>query len=150
MAFTSLPSPIRAILGAGLAVMLPVLLTGCDETSGGQSAAAGPGLFGIASSPSSGPPLASPPGSPAPGDSFLGGSFTGPGAGGINRTIGAGSPQWFSSQRTGLLPFLPSGPAPAAPQPRPTDSVPGPLPVLGAAAAFGCSRRLRRRIRHGS
>lgn len=28
-----------------------------------------------------------------------------------------------------------------------TDSVPGPLPLLGAAAAFGWSRRLRRRIR---
>ncbi len=32
------------------------------------------------------------------------------------------------------------------PTPGPTDSVPGPLPVLGAAAAFGFSRKLRRRI----
>ncbi|MCT0208732.1 DUF1194 domain-containing protein [Synechococcus sp. CS-1332] len=32
------------------------------------------------------------------------------------------------------------------PGPGPTDSVPGPLPVLGAAAAFGFSRKLRRRI----
>lgn len=30
--------------------------------------------------------------------------------------------------------------------PSPEDSVPGPLPVLGAAAAFGFSRKLRRRI----
>jgi hypothetical protein len=30
--------------------------------------------------------------------------------------------------------------------PGPEDSVPGPLPVLGAAAAFGFSRKLRRRI----
>jgi hypothetical protein len=30
--------------------------------------------------------------------------------------------------------------------PGPGDSVPGPLPVLGAAAAFGFSRKLRRRI----
>lgn len=29
----------------------------------------------------------------------------------------------------------------------PTDAVPGPLPVLGAAAAFGWSRRMRRRIK---
>jgi hypothetical protein len=28
----------------------------------------------------------------------------------------------------------------------PTNAVPGPLPVLGAGAAFGYSRRLRRRI----
>ena len=27
-----------------------------------------------------------------------------------------------------------------------TESVPGPLPILGVAAAFGCSRKLRRRI----
>ncbi len=33
------------------------------------------------------------------------------------------------------------------PQAPPTDSVPGPLPVLGAGAAFGFSRRLRRRLR---
>ncbi|MEA5441938.1 DUF1194 domain-containing protein [Cyanobium gracile] len=32
------------------------------------------------------------------------------------------------------------------PQPGPTNSVPGPLPVFGAAAAFGFSRKLRRRI----
>ena len=29
-------------------------------------------------------------------------------------------------------------------------SVPGPLPVLGGAVAFGWSRRLRRRIRQGA
>jgi hypothetical protein len=32
----------------------------------------------------------------------------------------------------------------------PTDSVPGPLPVLGAGAAFGFSRKLRRRIKQAS
>jgi hypothetical protein len=26
-------------------------------------------------------------------------------------------------------------------------TVPGPLPILGAGAAFGCSRKLRRRIK---
>lgn len=35
--------------------------------------------------------------------------------------------------------FTPSGPGPAP--------VPGPLPIFGAAAAFTCSRRLRRRIK---
>jgi hypothetical protein len=30
-----------------------------------------------------------------------------------------------------------------------TSSVPGPLPVLGAAAGFGFSRRLRRRVKQG-
>jgi len=39
--------------------------------------------------------------------------------------------------------------SPVTLQARPTDSVPGPLPILGAAAAFGCSRRLRRRIKRG-
>ena len=32
------------------------------------------------------------------------------------------------------------------PGPGPGDSVPGPLPILGAGAAFGFSRKLRRRI----
>jgi hypothetical protein len=32
----------------------------------------------------------------------------------------------------------------------PTDSVPGPLPVMGAGMAFGFSRKLRRRIRQAS
>lgn len=38
------------------------------------------------------------------------------------------------------------GPVTTPPTPGPSSSVPGPLPVLGAAAAFGCSRRLRNRI----
>ena len=33
-----------------------------------------------------------------------------------------------------------------APTPAPSSSVPGPLPLLGVGAAFGCSRRLRQRI----
>jgi len=36
--------------------------------------------------------------------------------------------------------------APPGPGPGPGSTVPGPLPVLGGAAAFGWSRRLRRRI----
>ena len=32
----------------------------------------------------------------------------------------------------------------------PSQSVPGPLPVIGAGAAFGWSRRLRRRLRHNT
>lgn len=40
------------------------------------------------------------------------------------------------------------GPAPTASslEPAPASSVPGPLPLLGAGAAFGWSRRLRRRV----
>jgi hypothetical protein len=37
--------------------------------------------------------------------------------------------------------------APAPPQTGPEDNVPGPLPLLGVGAAFGYSRRLRRRIK---
>ncbi len=38
------------------------------------------------------------------------------------------------------------GGLPRKPPQNPTDAVPGPLPILGAATAFGFSRRLRRRI----
>jgi hypothetical protein len=44
-----------------------------------------------------------------------------------------------TTPRTGPLTPMPHG--------DPTDEVPGPLPVLGLAAAFGFSRRLRARIR---
>jgi hypothetical protein len=62
------------------------------------------------------------------------------------------SPQYFSSSglsylnneddnvnSSNSLVFTPAGPGPAP--------VPGPLPILGAGAAFGWSRRLRRRIK---
>ncbi len=43
-----------------------------------------------------------------------------------------------------------SGPVTPIPHPDPGDSdAPGPLPILGVAAAFRCSRRLRGRIRGG-
>jgi hypothetical protein len=35
-------------------------------------------------------------------------------------------------------------------QQRPTESVPGPLPILGAGAAFGLSRKLRSRVRQAA
>ena len=39
---------------------------------------------------------------------------------------------------------------PPPPVPGPGDQVPGPLPVLGAGAALGWSRKLRRRIKDRS
>lgn len=43
-----------------------------------------------------------------------------------------------------------TGPVTPMPHGDPTDdAVPGPLPILGVAAAFRCSRRLRRRLRRG-
>lgn len=43
-----------------------------------------------------------------------------------------------------------TGPLTPMPHGDPTeDAVPGPLPILGAAAAFRCSRRLRQRLRGG-
>jgi hypothetical protein len=51
------------------------------------------------------------------------------------RTIGAERPESTTYAIATLAP--------------PPASVPGPLPVVGAAAAFGMSRRLRRRIQLG-
>ncbi|MCP9933786.1 cistern family PEP-CTERM protein [Cyanobium sp. Candia 9D4] len=54
-----------------------------------------------------------------------------------------------SDKLTGVLCTEANGCLPPPP-PAPGDSVPGPLPVLGAAAAFGFSRRLRYRIKSSS
>jgi hypothetical protein len=54
-----------------------------------------------------------------------------------------------SDKLTGVLCTQPNDCLPPPP-PGPGDAVPGPLPVLGAAAAFGFSRRLRHRVKSGS
>ena len=61
--------------------------------------------------------------------------------GNLNPTLTYGAPPIFimdSYSTTNSLVFTPAS--------SPTASVPGPLPLFGAAAAFGWSRQLRRRI----
>jgi hypothetical protein len=144
VAFLFSPPALRTFLRAGLAVALPVLLTGCGENFGGQSTGAGPALFTVPPSPTSSPPLVS-----SLDVLSNGGSFNGRGTA-DGSALGGSSRQRISGLRTLPTNLPPSSPSAAARQTRPTDSVPGPLPVLGAAAAFGFSRRLRRRIRSGS
>jgi hypothetical protein len=117
-----------------LAVTLPMLITGCGGSSDALSGVSGvPLVIGPVSSgqPFLGTLSGLPPGSDGSG-SELGGVGSG--------EVGAASPSGVIT-----TPVV----SPVTLQARPTDSVPGPLPILGAAAAFGCSRRLRRRIKRG-
>ena len=58
--------------------------------------------------------------------------------------------QWALSAQSGGNFTRATGNFNFAPAPGPGDQVPGPLPVLGAGAALGWSRKLRRRIKDRS
>jgi hypothetical protein len=63
---------------------------------------------------------------------------------GLGSAFGSGASEGIFANGLGVFPWLE-----ASPQGRAT-AVPGPVPLFGAAAAFGWSRRLRRRITIGS
>lgn len=130
---------IHTFFKAGVAVTLPMLITGC----GGSSDA----LSGVSEVPlvigpvSSGQPFLGTLSGLPPGSDGSGSKLGGVGSG----EVGAASPSGVITSVVITTPVV----SPVTLQARPTDSVPGPLPILGAAAAFGCSRRLRRRIKRG-
>lgn len=62
-------------------------------------------------------------------------------------TSGFGPTTWLETVSNGAGSAVTSSSlSPSSPAPAPSSSVPGPLPLFGAAAAFGVSRRLRKRI----
>jgi hypothetical protein len=130
---------IYTLFNAGLAVTLPMVIAGCGGSSGASNGVGGVPL--VIGPVSSGQPFLGTLSGLPPGSSGSGSELGGVGSG----EVGAASPSGVITSVVITTPVV----SPVTLQARPTDSVPGPLPILGAAATFGCSRRLRRRIKRG-